>query len=1601
MKNWKWLLGGLVLFWQGAQAHDPPVVHISIRLDSMSARPELVFHGDSNRTYHVQFAESLHGMPWGTVSSNMAGSGVELSVVDSQSGPWGFYRVLLDTPILTAVPPSLYFGAVQVAQTSTPSILYLTNEDTNSHTLMMLELLGDQPTEFQLSGTPPPSTVMEAGQTIQFNVAFAPTGTGVRNASLKCHFDNHGHHLYVPLSGVGEYTYRINAGGGAYTDSQSRVWSPDAGFFSAGNPYSTTSIIAGTDMQALYQSERWDDAEIPEMLFSFPVAPGGYVVRLHFAEIFEGNSTVGARLFDVKLNGQAVLTNYDIVADVGFLNATVKEFFVEATNSVLTVEFIHQVDNPKVSAIEVLSGKLQLDSQYQEWGHVLLGEAGVESQVILRNTGSEALTMDELVFRIVRGAAHDFSVEIDGVVYSGEDWDVTIPVSIVIGAGESKTLILRYTPTEEIENDVWLDLRGNFPQKSIHLLGTGGSGGGHPFLHTVIHALPLVVDYDANGSEAVQLDGRDSHTHQFGHVLSRFEWSTNGVVFSTNVLTVHDFGLGTHEVQLMIYDDNEPPETLAASSFIQVVNPSNVPGSLALYYEASPGEGEGSAAAYVQNLPAKAHFGERLAGLGVTGAAGRISSTPYSGATMARLQAQIQVDAMGTYGFAVQGGSTSRLFVGGAEYGGPQMLMAGRHALEARFAVPVFSNLPLEVLWSFNGGAWSSIPPSRITHDERTLAPVINTAPSEGLDLGGNSVEITGLGFFPASQVVVHWGASDLVVPAVTVTPERITFVSPPSNGLITVTVETPQGISDSFDYHYTASGPVPVAFNVTNVAMLAAPTQGAWGPDGRFYVASVMGTITAFSFDDEYNVTNTQVISTLEALPNKNILGITFNPREAAGPPRVYVAHSFLYANGGGCFSGTSEYSGAISALTGPAFDTLETLIDGLPVSNHDHGVNGLQFDQEGNLYIAIGGNSNAGITNCNMGGLPESPLAAAILKAELSKPGFNGHVRYIETATGVTNMDQVFGDRVDVAPGVDVRVYASGLRNPYDLLLTTDGLLFSTDNGPNAGFGGASLSPTTAGPDPEQGDTLNLIVEGNYYGHPNRNRGRYDARQNVYYDNAQPSIPGVFSQGLATFSPSVNGIDEYRAQTFNGAMRGELLLQKWNGTTFRTRLSSNRLSVVSAVPLPASLNVLDVVASPGGAILGVDYTGNQLVVARPSDVSATSLKVYDIFPWRAPATGVVSFVIGGHGFAELTNTTVTIGGLTALVQSVSSTRIRGLLPTNAAPTPALLDVVVHSGPETVALSNAFRYLPDSPAAKGQWTEGTALPQALGEVAAGAILGLVYVVGDGHPGTFAYNPQTASWISGLAARPLAGDHHASEVVSNKWYVFGGMYAGENKVRIYDPETGTWSFGADIPWPCGSGSSAQMGGKVYLAGGIANGATVTSNAVYDPVANTWTPLAPMPAGRNHAASGTDGHKFYVFGGRGPGSGDGNTVAIGFDDVQIYDPVSNAWNTSFDPGSTIPALPQRRGGMGKAVFFEGEFYIMGGETTEEGVGQVVGNVYNRVDVYNPVTQTWRLEAPMQTPRHGHYPVVLDRAIYVPGGGESSGYGLSDVMDVFRR
>ncbi|MBA2391601.1 MAG: adenylyl cyclase [Ktedonobacteraceae bacterium] len=114
-----------------------------------------------------------------------------------------------------------------------------------------------------------------------------------------------------------------------------------------------TSGVSNPAPVAVYQSNRYGN-----FTYTIPglTASGAYTVRLHFAE--EYWTKAGQRVFNVSINGQQVLTNFDIVATTGAeYKAVVKQFSATASSGgSITIQFTTVVDNAQINGIEVLGG---------------------------------------------------------------------------------------------------------------------------------------------------------------------------------------------------------------------------------------------------------------------------------------------------------------------------------------------------------------------------------------------------------------------------------------------------------------------------------------------------------------------------------------------------------------------------------------------------------------------------------------------------------------------------------------------------------------------------------------------------------------------------------------------------------------------------------------------------------------------------------------------------------------------------------------------------------------------------------------------------------------------------------------------------------------------------------------------------------------------------------------------------------------------------------------------------------------------------------------------------------------------------------------------
>src|SRR5581483_8061446 len=144
--------------------------------------------------------------------------------------------------------------------------------------------------------------------------------------------------------------WRVNAGGGSYTDSATNLWQADTQYL-GGSSASVSNAVAGTGDPTLYQSERWGAST-----YTFHVPAGNYQVTLKFAEIYW--TAAGKRQFNVLINGSQVLTNFDIVADAGGAfkadDKVYNNIASDGSNEIVIQLAAGAQDQPKISALQVI-----------------------------------------------------------------------------------------------------------------------------------------------------------------------------------------------------------------------------------------------------------------------------------------------------------------------------------------------------------------------------------------------------------------------------------------------------------------------------------------------------------------------------------------------------------------------------------------------------------------------------------------------------------------------------------------------------------------------------------------------------------------------------------------------------------------------------------------------------------------------------------------------------------------------------------------------------------------------------------------------------------------------------------------------------------------------------------------------------------------------------------------------------------------------------------------------------------------------------------------------------------------------------------------------
>jgi len=145
-----------------------------------------------------------------------------------------------------------------------------------------------------------------------------------------------------------------------YADQIGRIWTADR-YYVGGTPFKAAAdaVIARAEDQVIWRGGRLGDFE-----YRIPLKPGIYEAHLYFAEPdrptdgFEGAGET-TRLFDLFINGQLVLDEFDVVADAGGTRTADVKVFTDlspAADGFLSIRLHGTKGRALLNAIEIFPG---------------------------------------------------------------------------------------------------------------------------------------------------------------------------------------------------------------------------------------------------------------------------------------------------------------------------------------------------------------------------------------------------------------------------------------------------------------------------------------------------------------------------------------------------------------------------------------------------------------------------------------------------------------------------------------------------------------------------------------------------------------------------------------------------------------------------------------------------------------------------------------------------------------------------------------------------------------------------------------------------------------------------------------------------------------------------------------------------------------------------------------------------------------------------------------------------------------------------------------------------------------------------------------------
>jgi PKD repeat protein len=297
---------------------------------------------------------------------------------------WDFINVTEDQPsALASNPASLDFGSLLANGSAAQLNLEILNQggpSTGSIQVSEINISGVDAALFSNNSTLP--LIIGAGANKILPISFT-TGSAIgnKNASLDLTYDSGNKTLSIPLIGnvtdEPEPLVRINTGNnaiftatdngpnwesnptnGAYVGSSYTVntgINVNSTFLFENRHSSIPSYIDQATFTAIFNRERYDQPDGDAMEFNVPLLNGAYTVNLYIGNSYGPTNQVGSRIFDILIENNIVFDNLDLITTFGHQVAGMVSFPVVVTDGELNIGFRHEVENPLINAIEIVS----------------------------------------------------------------------------------------------------------------------------------------------------------------------------------------------------------------------------------------------------------------------------------------------------------------------------------------------------------------------------------------------------------------------------------------------------------------------------------------------------------------------------------------------------------------------------------------------------------------------------------------------------------------------------------------------------------------------------------------------------------------------------------------------------------------------------------------------------------------------------------------------------------------------------------------------------------------------------------------------------------------------------------------------------------------------------------------------------------------------------------------------------------------------------------------------------------------------------------------------------------------------------------------------